>query len=130
VSPFTRFQVMTAQSDPVEGTGRFDPKQVKMAPHGERPDHLAIQRLRTNQPLTANQIEFVNLIVDHLTAHGAMNPDYSLFPAAAAISLAGGRRWCSAGPNPFQRVEEELILDLVVERERQFLLRLVFVRVD
>jgi type I restriction enzyme R subunit len=24
--------------------------------------------------LSANQIEFVNLIVDHLTAHGAMEP--------------------------------------------------------
>jgi type I restriction enzyme R subunit len=27
------------------------------------------------KPLTANQIEFVNLIVDHLTEHGAMPPD-------------------------------------------------------
>ena len=25
--------------------------------------------------LAANQIEFVNLIIDHLTEHGAMNPE-------------------------------------------------------
>ena len=30
--------VMTAQSDPVEVLGLFDPKLVKMAPHGERPE--------------------------------------------------------------------------------------------
>ena len=29
-------QVMAAQSDLVEVLGRFDPKLVKMAPHGER----------------------------------------------------------------------------------------------
>lgn len=29
----------------------------------------------TGQPLSANQIEFVNLIVDHLTEHGAMRPE-------------------------------------------------------
>jgi len=31
-------QVMAAQSDLVEVLGRFDPKLVKMAPHGERPE--------------------------------------------------------------------------------------------
>jgi tRNA-splicing ligase RtcB (3'-phosphate/5'-hydroxy nucleic acid ligase) len=31
-------QVMAAQSDLVEILGRFDPKLVKMAPHGERPE--------------------------------------------------------------------------------------------
>jgi tRNA-splicing ligase RtcB len=31
-------QVMAAQSDLVEVIGRFDPKLVKMAPHGERPE--------------------------------------------------------------------------------------------
>ncbi len=31
-------QVMAAQSDLVEALGRFDPKLVKMAPHGERPE--------------------------------------------------------------------------------------------
>jgi len=30
-------QVMAAQSDLVETLGQFDPKLVKMAPHGERP---------------------------------------------------------------------------------------------
>jgi tRNA-splicing ligase RtcB len=31
-------QVMAAQSDLVKVIGRFDPKLVKMAPHGERPE--------------------------------------------------------------------------------------------
>jgi tRNA-splicing ligase RtcB len=31
-------QVMAAQEDLVEVLGRFDPKLVKMAPHGERPE--------------------------------------------------------------------------------------------
>ena len=31
-------QVMNAQQDLVEVLGRFDPKLVKMAPHGERPE--------------------------------------------------------------------------------------------
>lgn len=31
-------QVMAAQQDLVEALGRFDPKLVKMAPHGERPE--------------------------------------------------------------------------------------------
>ena len=31
-------EVMAAQSDLVEVLGRFDPKLVKMAPHGERPE--------------------------------------------------------------------------------------------
>jgi tRNA-splicing ligase RtcB len=31
-------QVMAAQADLVEVLGRFDPKLVKMAPHGERPE--------------------------------------------------------------------------------------------
>jgi len=31
-------QVMAAQSDLVEPLGQFDPKLVKMTPHGERPD--------------------------------------------------------------------------------------------
>lgn len=31
-------QVMAAQADLVEALGRFDPKLVKMAPHGERPE--------------------------------------------------------------------------------------------
>jgi tRNA-splicing ligase RtcB len=31
-------QVMAAQSDLVETLGRFDPKLVKMAPAGERPE--------------------------------------------------------------------------------------------
>ena len=31
-------QVMAAQRDLVEVLGRFDPKLVKMAPHGERPE--------------------------------------------------------------------------------------------
>ncbi len=31
-------QVMAAQSDLVETLGQFDPKLVKMAPHGERPE--------------------------------------------------------------------------------------------
>ena len=31
-------QAMAAQSDLVEVLGRFDPKLVKMAPHGERPE--------------------------------------------------------------------------------------------
>jgi tRNA-splicing ligase RtcB len=31
-------QVMAAQADLVEVIGRFDPKLVKMAPHGERPE--------------------------------------------------------------------------------------------
>lgn len=31
-------QVMAAQGDLVEALGRFDPKLVKMAPHGERPE--------------------------------------------------------------------------------------------
>jgi len=31
-------QVMAAQSDLVEVLGRFDPKLLKMAPHGERPE--------------------------------------------------------------------------------------------
>jgi tRNA-splicing ligase RtcB len=31
-------QVMSAQEDLVEVLGRFDPKLVKMAPHGERPE--------------------------------------------------------------------------------------------
>jgi tRNA-splicing ligase RtcB len=31
-------QVMAAQTDLVEVLGRFDPKLVKMAPHGERPE--------------------------------------------------------------------------------------------
>ena len=31
-------QVMAAQSDLVEAIGRFDPKLVKMAPSGERPE--------------------------------------------------------------------------------------------
>lgn len=26
------------------------------------------------RPLTANQIEFVNLVIDHLTEHGVMEP--------------------------------------------------------
>ena len=29
----------------------------------------------SGKTLSANQIEFVNLIVDHLTEHGAMNPE-------------------------------------------------------
>jgi len=31
-------QVMAAQTDLVEVLGRFDPRLVKMAPHGERPE--------------------------------------------------------------------------------------------
>ena len=31
-------QVMAAQADLVEVIGQFDPKLVKMAPHGERPE--------------------------------------------------------------------------------------------
>ena len=31
-------EVMAAQADLVEVLGRFDPKLVKMAPHGERPE--------------------------------------------------------------------------------------------
>jgi tRNA-splicing ligase RtcB len=31
-------EVMAAQSDLVEVLGQFDPKLVKMAPHGERPE--------------------------------------------------------------------------------------------
>ena len=31
-------QVMAAQSDLVETLGRFEPRIVKMAPHGERPE--------------------------------------------------------------------------------------------
>jgi tRNA-splicing ligase RtcB len=31
-------QVMDAQKDLVEILGRFDPRLVKMAPHGERPE--------------------------------------------------------------------------------------------
>jgi tRNA-splicing ligase RtcB (3'-phosphate/5'-hydroxy nucleic acid ligase) len=31
-------QVMAAQSDLVEVLGQFEPKLVKMAPHGERPE--------------------------------------------------------------------------------------------
>ncbi len=42
VSPVTKqkdiHQVMAAQADLVEVLGRFDPKLVKMAPHGERPE--------------------------------------------------------------------------------------------
>jgi type I restriction enzyme R subunit len=35
----------------------------------------ALGQLTEGKSLTANQIEFVNLIVDHLTEHGAMKPD-------------------------------------------------------
>ncbi|MBS0657719.1 MAG: DEAD/DEAH box helicase family protein [Verrucomicrobia bacterium] len=35
----------------------------------------AFNAFTTGRTLTANQIEFVNLIVDHLTAHGAMKPE-------------------------------------------------------
>jgi tRNA-splicing ligase RtcB len=31
-------QVMSAQNDLVDVMGQFDPKLVKMAPHGERPE--------------------------------------------------------------------------------------------
>jgi type I restriction enzyme R subunit len=33
----------------------------------------ALNGFLTNKALSANQIEFVNLIVDHLTEHGAMD---------------------------------------------------------
>ena len=35
----------------------------------------ALNGFTAGKTLTANQIEFVNLIVDHLTEHGAMNPE-------------------------------------------------------
>jgi type I restriction enzyme, R subunit len=35
----------------------------------------ALSGFTAGKTLTANQIEFVNLIVDHLTEHGAMNPE-------------------------------------------------------
>jgi type I restriction enzyme R subunit len=35
----------------------------------------ALAGFMAGKTLTANQIEFVNLIVDHLTEHGAMNPE-------------------------------------------------------
>ncbi len=35
----------------------------------------ALNELTAGKTLTANQIEFVNLIVDHLTEHGAMKPE-------------------------------------------------------
>jgi type I restriction enzyme R subunit len=35
----------------------------------------ALNSFTTGKTLSANQIEFVNLIVDHLTEHGAMKPD-------------------------------------------------------
>ena len=35
----------------------------------------ALSGFTAGQTLTANQIQFVNLIVDHLTEHGAMRPE-------------------------------------------------------
>ena len=35
----------------------------------------AMARFMAGKPLSANQIGFVNLIVDHLTEHGVMNPE-------------------------------------------------------
>jgi len=37
-------------------------------------DHLTMQRLRRNQPLTATQIRFINEILDELTSRGVMDP--------------------------------------------------------
>lgn len=38
-------------------------------------DKEALNEFTAGKTLTANQIEFVNLIVDHLTEHGAMKPE-------------------------------------------------------
>ncbi|HXT38566.1 MAG TPA: type I restriction-modification enzyme R subunit C-terminal domain-containing protein, partial [Candidatus Angelobacter sp.] len=36
---------------------------------------LALAGFLAGKTLTANQIEFVNLIIDHLTEHGVMKPE-------------------------------------------------------
>lgn len=55
-----------------EGLGLFVRSLVGMDREAAK---LAFNGFTAGKTLSANQIEFVNLIVDHLTEHGAMKPE-------------------------------------------------------
>jgi type I restriction enzyme R subunit len=55
-----------------EGLGLFVRSLIGMDREAAK---LALSAFTAGKTLTANQIEFVNLIVDHLTEHGAMKPE-------------------------------------------------------
>ena len=98
--PYWPFPVTTDRSEGNDGTA-IRPGRPRTQPHGlglfvrslvgldREAAKRALARFLTGGTLGANQIEFVNLIVDHLTEFGAMDPAL-LVPDRTVAVAAGG----------------------------------------
>lgn len=85
-----------------DGLGHFVPSLVGLDQEAVQ-KHSPSSSANAPPPATASQIDFVNLIIGHLTRHGEMNPNL-LFEPPFTDSAPRGPRNCSPRPDNVTRL--------------------------